>query len=87
LVASGFNRNNGALIRLLMTLSRPFSRSPEQGADTLVWLADSAEPGGQSGGYFTDRHRAAPSAAAQDAEAALRLWELSEEQAGLKAEA
>ena len=82
LVASGFNRNNGSLIRLLMTLSRPFSRSPEQGADTLVWLADSAEPGGQSGGYFTDRHRASSSAAAQDAELARRLWELSEEQTG-----
>ncbi|HEX6347979.1 MAG TPA: SDR family NAD(P)-dependent oxidoreductase [Candidatus Dormibacteraeota bacterium] len=79
LVASGFNRNNGGLMGLGMTLIRPFSRTPEQGADTLVWLADSPEPQGQSGGYFADRRRATPSDAAQDDAAARRLWEVSEQ--------
>lgn len=80
LVASGFNRNNGLLMSALMTVARPFSRSPEKGAETLVWLVDSPEAGNESGGYFVDRRRATPSSAAQDADAAGRLWELSEEQ-------
>ena len=39
LVATGFNRNNGLLMDLGMTILRPVSRSPEKGAETLVWLA------------------------------------------------
>ena len=80
LVASGFNRNNGALVNFGMTLIRPFSRGPEKGAETLVWLAEAPEVTSQSGGYFFDMRRIQPSAAGQDAEAARRLWEVSEEQ-------
>jgi NAD(P)-dependent dehydrogenase (short-subunit alcohol dehydrogenase family) len=87
LVASGFNRNNGLLLSATMTLLKPFSRSPEKGADTLVWLVDSADAAGHSGGYFVDRRPATPSAAALDMEAALRLWRVSEEQVGLTAPA
>jgi NAD(P)-dependent dehydrogenase (short-subunit alcohol dehydrogenase family) len=79
-VASGFNRNNGSFLALGMTLIRPFARSPEKGAETLVWLVDSPDVEGQSGGYFYDRRRVSPSSAAQDAAAARRLWEVSEEQ-------
>jgi hypothetical protein len=63
-----------------MTLTRPFSRSPEKGAETLVWLCDAAEVDRQSGGYFVDGRRAEPSPAALDAGAARRLWDVSEEQ-------
>jgi len=80
LVATGFNRSNGVLMGLGMVLVRPFSRSAEKGAETLVWLADSAEPDGQSGGYFYDRKRVRPSAAAEDDADARRLWAVSEEQ-------
>jgi NAD(P)-dependent dehydrogenase (short-subunit alcohol dehydrogenase family) len=82
LVATGFNKNNGPLMRLGMSVMRPFSRSPEKGAETLVWLVDSAEAGGESGGYFVDRQRTVPSEAARDVESARRLWELSEQQTG-----
>ena len=81
-VASGFNRNNGALMAFGMTIARPFGRSSEKGAETLVWLVDSPEVAGESGGYFLDKRRILPSAAGQDAEAARRLWVLSEEQTG-----
>jgi NAD(P)-dependent dehydrogenase (short-subunit alcohol dehydrogenase family) len=80
LVATGFNHNNGPLTGLAMTLARPFSRSPRKGAETLVWLADSPEVAGRSGGYYIDRRRATPSSEAQDREAAKRLWDASEEQ-------
>src|SRR5438093_3060448 len=79
-VASGFNRNNGALMSAVMVVIRPFSRSTARGAETLVWLADAPEVSDQTGGYFVDRRRATPSRPAQDAEAARRLWSVSEEQ-------
>lgn len=77
LVATGFNRNNGSLLALGMTLTRPFSRSPEKGAETLVWLAETDGIEGQSGGYFFDRRERTPSRAAQDAGAARQLWDVS----------
>jgi NAD(P)-dependent dehydrogenase (short-subunit alcohol dehydrogenase family) len=83
LVASGFNRDNSPLMTLIMTVLKPFSRNPAQGADTLVWLADSDEVSDVSGEYFVDRRRVSPSAAAQDDEAAARLWEISLAQTGL----
>jgi NAD(P)-dependent dehydrogenase (short-subunit alcohol dehydrogenase family) len=48
-VATGFNRNNGVLMRLGMALSRPFARSPQKGAESLLWLVD-AEDAGQLNG-------------------------------------
>jgi NAD(P)-dependent dehydrogenase (short-subunit alcohol dehydrogenase family) len=87
LVASGFNRNNGTLMALAMTLARPFARTPAKGADTMVWLADSPDVSAENGGYFVDRKRVQPSAAARAPEAARRLWELSEEETGLRTSA
>jgi NAD(P)-dependent dehydrogenase (short-subunit alcohol dehydrogenase family) len=79
LVNTGFNRNNGLLMGIGMAIMRPFSRTPEKGAETLVWLADSAEAG-PSGAYFSDQRPITPTAAAQDDAAARRLWEVSESQ-------
>jgi NAD(P)-dependent dehydrogenase (short-subunit alcohol dehydrogenase family) len=79
-VATGFNKNNSAFMRFGMTVVRPFARSPQRGARTLVWLVDSEKAGEISGGYFFDERRVTPSPAAQDAAAARRLWEVSEEQ-------
>jgi len=79
-VATGFNRNNGALMNFGMIIARRFARSPEKGAETLVWLVDSPDVADESGGYFMDRRRILPSVAGQDAEAARRLWAVSEEQ-------
>jgi NAD(P)-dependent dehydrogenase (short-subunit alcohol dehydrogenase family) len=79
-VATGFNRNNSALMRFVMTAIKPFLRSPEKGAETLVWLVDSEEAGAENGGYFVDRRRAQPEPPARDMESARRLWELTEQQ-------
>ena len=79
-VATGLARNNGALARAATTIAKPFLRSPAKGAETLVWLLDSPAVSDQSGGYFVDRRRTAPSARAQDLDAARRLWALSEAQ-------
>jgi NAD(P)-dependent dehydrogenase (short-subunit alcohol dehydrogenase family) len=80
LVATGFGRNNGRLINLAMSAIKPFARTPEKGAETLVWLADSPDVSGENGGYFVDKRRTLPSAEAQDMEVARRLWDLSRRQ-------
>ena len=80
LVGTRWNHNNGALMGAAMWLAWPFSRSAKKGAETLVWLADSAAAGAVSGGYFVDCRQAMPSAPAGDAAAARRLWAISEEQ-------
>ena len=79
-VATGFNRNNGLLMRVGMAISRPFARGASKGAQTLVWLVDSDTAGATTGGYFFDERLVTPSAAAQDREAASRLWRVSEAQ-------
>src|SRR5215475_13523823 len=80
LVASGFNRNNGFLMDVVMLLLRPISRSAEKGAETLVWLAASPEAVRVKIGYYVDMERQDPSPEGQDIRAARRLWEISETQ-------
>ena len=82
LVASGFNRNNGPWMSLAMTMLRPVARSVAKGAETLVWLASTANVSGMHGGYFVDMERRQPSPQAQDPQTARRLWEVSERQCG-----
>jgi NAD(P)-dependent dehydrogenase (short-subunit alcohol dehydrogenase family) len=79
-VGTGFNRNNGWFMGLIMAAGHLFARKPEQGADTLVWLADSPEVSGVSGAYFMDRRQVRPSPAARDDAQAERLWRVSEQQ-------
>lgn len=57
--------------------------TPEQGADTLLYLARSHNVEDMSGLYFDRRKPVAPSAEAQDEDAADRLWEVSEKIAAL----
>jgi NAD(P)-dependent dehydrogenase (short-subunit alcohol dehydrogenase family) len=79
-VNTGFNSNNGGLMGLGMRIAHLFARTPDKGAETLVWLADSAEVAHSSGGYFLDKREVTPSRAAQDMDSARRLWQVSEEQ-------
>ena len=58
-------------------LSRELS-TPEQGADTLIWLASAPEAGSLTGLYFHKREAIEMSAQAQDDDAARRLWDESE---------
>jgi NAD(P)-dependent dehydrogenase (short-subunit alcohol dehydrogenase family) len=84
-VATGFNYNNGILMRLGMAVGHLFARSPDKGAETLVWLADSPEVSGTSGAYFMDKQVKRPSPAGRDPDSARRLWELSEAQTRIPA--
>jgi retinol dehydrogenase-12 len=82
-VRTGFGRESRPLLRLGITIARPFMLSPERGADTIVYLASSPDVAGQTGGYYVKRQRREPSVAARDDAAARELWELSEKLTGL----
>ena len=82
-VNTGFAKNNRGIWRVVMGLISHFSLTPEQGAQTSIFLASSPEVAGVSGKYF-DRCRAVPSSSASyDRVAQQRLWSVSEELTGL----
>jgi NAD(P)-dependent dehydrogenase (short-subunit alcohol dehydrogenase family) len=66
----------------LWRVAKPFQLSPDEGAQTSVFVA--TEPGLDlhSGGYFSEARLAPVSEAAQDAAAARRLWVTSERVTG-----
>ncbi|MBV8684563.1 MAG: SDR family NAD(P)-dependent oxidoreductase [Caulobacteraceae bacterium] len=84
-VNTRFGDNMTGLAGAAFGLIKRFMLTPEQGADTLVWLASSSDAEGLSGGYFAKRRLTQPSAAAQDDAAARRLWKVSERLAGATA--
>jgi NAD(P)-dependent dehydrogenase (short-subunit alcohol dehydrogenase family) len=69
----------GGLFGLLVRASHVFSLSPAKGARTSVYVASSPAVEGVTGKYFVRSKPVRPSRAAQDRQAALRLWELSEQ--------
>jgi NAD(P)-dependent dehydrogenase (short-subunit alcohol dehydrogenase family) len=80
-VASRFGRDGdtGILGRVAMPLLRPFALNAEQGARTSVYLASDPAVDGVTGAYWVKCAPVAPSAAAQDDDAARRLWDVSEQ--------
>ena len=63
-----------------MTILKPVSRSPQKGADTLVWLATSPDVANVRGDTSIDQQQRSPSPEAEDTETAGRLWEISDRQ-------
>lgn len=65
------------LMRLVKPLINLFAISPEEGAETLIYLATSSEVAGVTGRYFVDKDVVPSSPATYDEAAAERLWEIS----------
>jgi NAD(P)-dependent dehydrogenase (short-subunit alcohol dehydrogenase family) len=63
---------------------KKFALTPEKGAETIVYLASSAEVAKTSGLYFYKCKPVEPSKLAQDDAAAERLWEETAKLAGIK---
>ena len=82
-VRTGFGRDARPLMRVGITIARPFMLSPERGADTMVYLASSPDVAAKTGGYYVKRQLREPSAAARDDGQARLLWEVSERLTGL----
>lgn len=75
-VRSGFATETAGS-RALLAVLRPFTISPEQAAETPVYLATSAEVAGVTGKYFIKKRVARSTAASTDMAAARRLWQVS----------
>jgi NAD(P)-dependent dehydrogenase (short-subunit alcohol dehydrogenase family) len=60
-----------------------FARSPEKGAETVIYLASSPQVQGASGGYYRDCKLTPTAPAGQDDRAAERLWQVSERLVGI----
>lgn len=77
-VQSNFDSHGGLIVKLMYIVGKPWSLTPKQGADTIVWLAK----GGAlhvSGEYFIKRKIAKTTPAAQSEASAARLWRISED--------
>ena len=83
-VATRLGQNNGPIATFLTKLLRPFFRTPEDGADTLVYLATSPEVAGDSGRYYARRRPIRSSATTYDESVQERLWAASEDLTGVR---
>lgn len=85
-VRSSFGADgDSALINLVYKLTGVFALTVEQGARTSIHVASAPELAQTTGQYFVRSKPARPSRYARDRNAALRLWELSEQLTGLAA--
>src|SRR5580692_9919110 len=66
------------LAKVMITVSRPFLKTPAQGAATSIYLATASELEGVTGQYFAHRRPTTSSKASYDITAAARLWDASD---------
>jgi retinol dehydrogenase 12 len=78
-VATRFGENNGAWMRAIMRILHRFAISPEEGAETSIYLASSPRLHGVSGLYFVRCQPTGADPAGYDQLTARRLWEVSEQ--------
>ena len=81
-VATRFADAGKGMTATAFRLAKHLALTPEEGARTMIFLASAKEAGGMSGEYFVKCAPKAPTAAAQDDEAAKRLWDESDRIAG-----
>jgi NAD(P)-dependent dehydrogenase (short-subunit alcohol dehydrogenase family) len=74
-VATRFGDQSGGRLSSVFRFLKLFAISPEKGAKTIVYLASSDEVSTISGRYFYKCRPETPTPAAQDDEAARRLWQ------------
>lgn len=82
-VRSGFGRNNNWLVSSLVGLAQIFAKSPEQGAETNIYLASSPDVAGITGKYWSDSKQKEPADVAFDRQQWEQLWNVSAELCGL----
>lgn len=83
LVGTNIAGNNGWLLRFFLPLWRIWAMSPDEGAETSIYLASSPEVEGVSGKYFYQKKAIPSSRYSHDQAAAERLWQISAEMTGM----
>jgi NAD(P)-dependent dehydrogenase (short-subunit alcohol dehydrogenase family) len=84
-VATRFGNQSGGILSVAIRAAKNFALTPEQGAETIVYLASSPDVADVTGGYFHKCRPDTPTKQAQNDEDAKRLWEVSARLAGLAA--
>ena len=82
-VATGIGQDGVPILKLVSPLLRLIAMSPEEGAETSIYLASSPEVKGVTGRYFVEKQSAQSSQASYDQAAAQRLWEVCVRMTGL----
>ncbi|MFK7976852.1 MAG: SDR family oxidoreductase [Halioglobus sp.] len=75
-------QNGGFFSTILPKLLKPFFRTPEQGAETSLYLCCSDDVANVSGHYFANSKQIKAKRWGRDDTAALRLWEYTEKATG-----
>ena len=83
-VATSFGRNNGLLRFYVRRLVKRNELSPEEGAQTSIYLATSPEVEGVTGKYYVKNKPKKSSESSYDRDLATRLWQMSSDMTGLR---
>jgi NAD(P)-dependent dehydrogenase (short-subunit alcohol dehydrogenase family) len=78
-VATNFARNNPGITAMGFRLLQFAALSPEEGAETIIYLASSPEVEGTTGKYFVRKRAVSSSQFSYDRAAAEHLWQVSAE--------
>lgn len=78
-VSTNFGSTGTGPFTLIFRVLKPFMRSPEKGAETLIWLASAPELKGVSGRYYSDLKEIPSHPQSYEPSARKRLWAASEE--------
>ena len=77
-VSTGFGvEDPSRIFKLIVPFVRPFMKSPEQGAETSIYLASSSAVDGVTGRYFAKGKPKSSNAKSYDQDASGRLWRTS----------
>lgn len=82
-VATNFGRSNGGFAAWVFRLSQIAAISPEEGAQTSIYLASSPEVERVTGKYFDKKQPKTSSRESYDQTVAAKLWEISQQMTGL----
>ena len=82
-IASGFAQDEPGAFKWLVKMGKPFLISPEKGAQTQIYLATSPDVADVTGEYYAKSRVRRPAGRALDADAGVRLWDVSSELTGL----
>jgi retinol dehydrogenase 14 len=85
LTSTAFSAEDPAL-GLLVTILRPFMKSPRRGAETPVYLASSPQAEGLTGQFFANRKVKESHKSSYDTAITGRLWQVSADLVGLPVE-
>jgi len=82
-VATRFGDQSGGILSFAVRAAKNFALTPEQGAETIIYLASSPDVADVTGGYFIKSKSATPTREAQNEADAKRLWDVSAKISGV----